>query len=116
MLRYTHPVTPAERHEVLAQICMELVPSASPVYVDVLAESTTEINHCFPIVEEKTRQAGGGSQFGWALWELPGLFVEAEFHAVWRPPRGELVDLASKAWPARRILFLPDPMRKYEGC
>jgi hypothetical protein len=116
MLRYTHPVTPVERHEVLAQICMELVPSANPVYVDVLAESNTEINNCFSIVEDKTRQAGGESQIGWALWELPGLFVEAEFHAVWRSPLDELVDLASKAWLARRILFLPDSVRKYEGC
>jgi hypothetical protein len=41
--------------------------------------------------------------------------VEAEFHAVWRDPNGALHDLTPKALPIHRILFLPDPVRVYEG-
>jgi len=53
---------------------------------------------------------------GWSLWELPTLFIEAEFHAIWQSPDGVLLDIAPKAEPTERILFMSDPTRKYEGC
>jgi hypothetical protein len=41
--------------------------------------------------------------------------IEAEFHAVWRDPGDTLHDITRKQIPLDRILFLPDPERKYEG-
>ncbi len=52
---------------------------------------------------------------GWAIWEVPGVFIEAEFHAVWRNGAGELIDLTPRAIATERITFLPDPNRKYLG-
>ena len=49
------------------------------------------------------------------LWELPGFFVEAEFHSVWRMPTGEFFDVAPKAEVTQRILFLPDYAARYKG-
>ena len=41
--------------------------------------------------------------------------MEAEFHAVWNSPRGELIDVTPKRLPVRYILFLRDSKRKFEG-
>ena len=51
---------------------------------------------------------------GWAIWATP-VMVEAEFHAVWSGPAGDLVDVSPRAHGETRILFLPDPSRTYEG-
>lgn len=52
---------------------------------------------------------------GWAIWEWPKVFIEAEFHAVWSNTRGELFDLTSRPLISPHILFLPDPLTKYDG-
>ena len=52
---------------------------------------------------------------GWALWEWPGLFIEAEFHAVWHSPDGRLVDLTPNRLIPTAIVFVPDSLRRYEG-
>ncbi|WP_157650159.1 hypothetical protein [Burkholderia ubonensis] len=59
----------------------------------------------------------GGEQLnGWAIWEVPGVFIEAEFHAIWRDAAGELHDLTPRPqWPGSSITFLPDPKRIYRG-
>jgi uncharacterized protein YecA (UPF0149 family) len=50
---------------------------------------------------------GGRAQFGWLLRELPGWFLEAEFHAVWAAPDGRLVYITPKPSGERVVLFLP---------
>ena len=49
------------------------------------------------------------------VWEWPGVYLEAEYHAVWRNPEGALVDLTPKDVPTKKILFLADPSRPYDG-
>jgi uncharacterized protein YchJ len=46
---------------------------------------------------------------------MPGVFLEAEFHAVWATLDGMLVDPSPKADGEDRILFLPDATRTYVG-
>lgn len=117
MSTYLHPVTPAVLSQPLIALCQEIAPgSASPVYVDVLPLEGAPSKECFPIVENHIRTHSGTSVIGWSLWEMPSLFVEAEFHAVWRLPDGSLLDIAPKPEPTQRILFLPDPAREYQGC
>lgn len=41
--------------------------------------------------------------------------MEAEFHAVWESPSGELVDITPKSQWFKKILFIPDPKAVYEG-
>jgi hypothetical protein len=114
MKTYQHPVTPAELSAQLKRLCEELVPGAAPLYVDVSAVESPA-NECFPLVEERVRSEGGTALFGWSLWEMPSVFIEAEFHAVWKSPTGSLLDISPKKEPTQRILFLPDPTRTYEG-
>jgi len=73
-------------------------------------------NDCFLNVQKQIERAGGEQVIGWALWEYPGVFAEAEFHAVWRDPEtGGLLDLNPRPYPWSVISFLPDPTRSYEG-
>ena len=43
------------------------------------------------------------------------MYVEAEFHAIWKSNAGELLDITPKKQPTRRILFLQDDSTLYEG-
>jgi hypothetical protein len=54
-------------------------------------------------------------QYGWRIWEWPNTLIEAEFHAVWRTPDDRLIDITPAPNDFRRILFLPDSSRSYEG-
>ena len=70
---------------------------------------------CFPIVEEHAKANGGCGVLGWAIWERPKVFIEAELHMVWETPDKTLKDIATRQAPTRRILFLRDPNRRYDG-
>lgn len=52
---------------------------------------------------------------GWSLWEFPGVFIEAELHAIWAAPSGELIDVTPKNRPVERVLFLPSEDLTYLG-
>ncbi len=114
MNRFERPVTPAEISIGLRGVIDQLVPGGVPVYVDVQPTVGAFANECFPLVEQRVKLEGGKSIFGWSLWELPTVFVEAEFHSVWQQSSGELLDVTPKNHPIARVFFLPDPARKYE--
>ena len=115
MTRFERPVTPAEIWSGLQALVEQIVPGGNPLYVDVRPLQGALVDECFPLVEKHVVEHGGQPIFGWSLWELPSLFVEAEFHCVWQQPSGELLDIAPKKQPTARVLFLADPHSKYEG-
>jgi hypothetical protein len=95
--------------------CRNVVPDSKPIYVVVQPLPDKPINECFNIVPEHILAHGGEQQFGWSIWHWPKVFVEAEFHSVWKCPDGTMVDITPKRISVDRILFLPDPHRHYEG-
>lgn len=103
--------TPAAR-----ALCEELVPGAAPGLVEVNPPPWAKTNDCFPTVVRVIEEFGGTMECGWTLWEtLPGVMIEAEFHAVWKSDEGHRVDVTPKAFRVDRIAFLPDPTLVYEG-
>lgn len=58
---------------------------------------------------------GGEPVLGWAIWEWPGVFIEAEFHTIWLAPDGNILDLTPRGLQSSYIVFLPDTSRKYDG-
>lgn len=115
MNRYPGPVTPAEVSRELAALCATLALTVEPTYVAVRPIEGAPTNECFPLVDATVLRDGGSSMLGWSLWEFPGVFVEAEFHAVWASPTGELIDVTPKNLPTSRILFLPGKDLVYSG-
>ncbi|OSI10059.1 hypothetical protein [Neisseria zoodegmatis] len=111
-LRYQHPVTPVQ-NDVINQFCTSLS-EEKPIYVEVILENGAEANECFHNVLKHIEKHGGEMALGWAIWELPTLYVEAEFHAVWEK-NGQYINITPKNEVQRRILFVPDDKLIYEG-
>jgi len=99
----------------LVALCSELDTGTDPVYVQVRPSDTSQINECFPTVDAYVAKHGGTRLLGWSLWEFPGLFVDAEFHAVWKSPEGALVDVTKRNRAIGSVLFLPAPGLTYTG-
>jgi hypothetical protein len=105
---------PRRISEVVRDFCRGVVAEAEPTYLAVTPFPEDVERDCFMNVERHIADDGGSIQHGWRIWEWPNTMIEAEFHAVWRKPAGELVDVTPL--PNReRILFLPDPERVWEG-
>ena len=45
---------------------------------------------------------------GWTVWEMPGVILNLERHAVWHTTDGRLIDVTPKPDDETSILFLPD--------
>lgn len=101
----------------VVNLCSMLVRGEKPLYLDIEKVEDTEINDCYYNVQNFIKKNGGSIQYGWQIWEtLPDVMCEAEFHAVWVDKKGNFRDITPKSIPnIKRILFLPDPARKYEG-
>lgn len=72
-------------------------------------------DECFAAVLQQTKTHGGQQVCGWHIRECKGVFIEAEFHCVWRSRAGVLIDVAAHPMPCRSITFVVDPKMVYEG-
>jgi SEC-C motif len=99
-----------ELHELLLQ----LTAKESPVRVQHQPEPGAIESDCFPTVDRKAQQEGGRRILGWQIWQTK-LLIEAEFHAIWESPEGDLLDITPKPIALTHILFIPDSEANYEG-
>lgn len=107
-------ISPKEIDSDVKKLISIVCPGSKPIYLKVQPENYSEINECFPAVQEKIRRDGGFWVLGWQIWKSEVL-IEAEFHAVWKSPDGVLIDITPKQLPISDILFLPDQKAKYDG-
>ncbi|MEF2156090.1 SEC-C domain-containing protein [Luteimonas sp. FXH3W] len=107
--------TPPRITRHIQQLIEKVVPGGDPVYLTVQPEAGAVVNECFPNVEAKIARASGRMLCGWQIWEWPHVMVEAEFHAVWVSPEGQLVEITPKPHGEATILFVPDARRTYTG-
>ncbi len=89
--------------------------AVSLLYISAAPLPGAQQNDCFAIVQRQAAAHGGAMVVGWAVWEFPRLFIEAQFHAVWQQPCGALLDLTPRQFVIPRVLFLHDPGRQYLG-
>ena len=95
-----------------------LVPDGGePIYIDKTPAPKGEVGECFATIERQVKQFKGSMVLGWLMWEMPGLLLTAELHAVWREPKGrKLHDLTPPNRPdITRVLFTEDAQRTYDG-
>jgi hypothetical protein len=67
-------------------------------------------------VQQKVERERGRVRYGWALWEWPRVFIEAEHHGVHEAPDGTLTDLTPSMDEDPQVarLFLPDDTAVYD--
>jgi len=98
------------------RFCQRVEPrSSGPIYIPSQPLPQAEERDCFITVAEQVARKGGEQVIGWAVWEWPRVLLEAEFHAAWRTPEGELLNITPYPYPLKRMLFLPSPHRRFEG-
>lgn len=115
ILPLPRPLTDGPNAEAL---CDQLVPGARAETLDVDAPVGMQALDCVGNVRRMIEQCGGVAVYGWSLMEtLPGVMMEAEFHAVWRKPDGSLQDVTPKQFPAMEpiTIFLADSSLVYRG-
>ena len=91
-----------------------LVPDCRAEYVPLQLRHDARDAFCTYAVEAHISEYGGRVRYGWRLSEWPTVWLEAEFHAVWESPAGEVLDVA--AGDATRTLFVWDPEMEYDGA
>jgi hypothetical protein len=107
--------TPKEITKHIRQLIAKVAPGREAMYLPVRPNDGAKVSECFPNVEAKIFQAGGRMLCGWQIWEWPHILVEAEFHAVWVSPEGDLAEITPKQHGEETILFVPDPSLTYTG-
>ncbi len=108
-------MTPEEIDSDVTNIVQLLGIKKAPIYIDVTPEPYSKAIECFPNVDVKISRDGGAHCYGWQIWKTE-ILIEAEFHAIWKSPSGDLRDITPKQIPISRILFLPDSEAIYSGC
>ena len=97
------------------ELCEKIGSMFRPEFVDVSAELGCEMADCFANVGRKVNRDGGSIRVGWAIWEWPGVFIEAEHHAVYEPPAGSpLIDITPGSGGITKRLFLRDDNASYD--
>lgn len=107
--------TPKKITKDILAFCKEIDPNTNPLFVSVNPTREVRFNYCLTDVPEYARQHGGKAVFGWIIREVPGLFLEAEFHTCFKSDDGDLIDVTPKPDGGRNILFLPDSHRIYQN-
>lgn len=76
-------------------------------------EFEPEPRNCFFNVWVQMRYGGGDKQHGWLIaQDSTKDFIEAQFHAVWVGPEGDLVDVTPRPDGEKRVMFIPDYTRE----
>lgn len=101
-------VTPA-----LLEFCGSIAP-IEPVFVPSIPPKRAATSFCFENVARRMKEKGGSIAYGWAIWHMPGVYFEAEHHAVWRNKLGNLIDVSPQMGGRKRLLFLPDDSAVYD--
>jgi hypothetical protein len=108
-------VPPKQIDPYVLDFCNSIVCNAAPLYVPLQIEPDAIDNNCFINVPTHISKHGGHQIVGWSIWEWTSLWIEAEFHAIWKSQDGQLIDITPKEINPERILFLPDLHAIYEG-
>jgi hypothetical protein len=108
--------TPKAVSPEIRQFAASLAPGVEPVTVDVRPGEGCGKGRCYVNVEVASESHPGSKIcHGWSIWELPGVYLNAEHHAVLALEGGGFVDPSPPLGDETAILFLPtgyDPDRQ----
>lgn len=110
-----HPIAAQLAATETIEFCQKIVPGVQPVLLNSDPFPGAEEMDCFFNVERAIEQHGGKAVYGWAIWQISGVYIEAEFHCIWENDEGEMLDITPYPYRMDSILFLPDHTRTYTG-
>lgn len=61
------------------------------------------------------KKNGGQQIWGWIIWQRANILLDAEAHAIWQSPTGEIIDITPHIGQESQILFLQDASVQYRG-
>lgn len=110
----TQTADPKSPHAV--SFCRGISIERPPVLLRISPDDDSAPLDCFNNVRRKVAQRGGRIILGWAIWEWPGVYVEAEHHAVYESLEGGAwIDLTPSQVPhIVTRLFLSDSTAAYD--
>lgn len=97
----------------MLDFCNE-INNKKPLFVDVCPTDNALVHECIDNVSEYIKVNGGERVTGWAIWILPNVFREAEYHEICKI-NNKYIDVTPRKYPSKRILFLQDLNIKHEG-
>jgi hypothetical protein len=101
-------VAPERLLSPVLSFCNEVKSGSTPVFVPLVPDITATPRECFFNVHQAVDQRGGEIVYGWAVWWWPGVFIEAEHHAVWKAPDGSMLDVTPHERGNSATLFVAD--------
>ncbi|EKN3347660.1 hypothetical protein O8E94_002982 [Yersinia ruckeri] len=110
-----HPIPASPTDPDTQKFCQQIVHDITPIWVQSEPQPGAPEKDCFLIVEDHIKHHGGKAVLGWVIWEVSGVFIEAEFHCIWQDPDGVMHDVTPYPYHLDNILFLPDHTRIYSG-
>ena len=105
--------TPSGASPAIRSFAKQISPQHEARFVRLKPEPDTKPIECYFNVKSKIERDGGELVFGWAIWEWPRVFIEAEHHAVWSDG-SQLIDVTPNDPGIERVLFLPDPEKTFD--
>lgn len=87
--------------------------SPSLTFNSIEAVPEAQLERCHQNVGMHCDKNGGEAVFGWSIWECD-LWIEAEFHSVWRDDHGLHHDITPDRDGESKRLFVEDRSRKWD--
>lgn len=88
-----HPIPAQLAASETLEFSQKIVPNIHPVLLYSTPLPEAEEMVCFVNVEQAIAKSGGRAIYGQAIWQVPRVYIEAEFHCVWENDAGEMLDV-----------------------
>lgn len=111
----TKETTPSQITAAITELCESITLLSKPEYISVHPESWARSSECFLNVNQMINRHQGKCINGWVVWQWANILIEAEAHAVWQSPHGDLIDITPHNYNESQILFLADETVRYTG-
>jgi len=103
------PIAPAQINDQVVRFA-RIALNGVPEWIQVEPLEGSMQTECFDNVDRAIRAHGGKAIMGWIIWEKPGVWLEAEHHAIWEQQNGTRRDVTPTVDGELRIVFVPDDM------
>ena len=100
-------ISPKESDKDVERLLDKMDVEFEPEIVPVHFEPYAKLHNCYVNVEEKVKIDGGLIHYGWTIYKSD-ILCEAERHAVWEAPNGDLIDITHSPIDFKEIMFVSD--------